>query len=59
MTGPKNSVIGMDIEASLKRFQTSLPERYKVADGKAKFNAVIFEVDDETNKVKEIIRVNK
>ncbi len=31
MTGPKNSVIGMDILASLKRFETTLPERYKIA----------------------------
>lgn len=31
MTGPKHSVIGMDIEASLKRFETTLPERYKIA----------------------------
>ena len=26
MTGPKNSIIGMDIKASLKRFITSVPE---------------------------------
>ena len=31
MTGPINSVIGMNIEASLKRFVTTLPERYRVA----------------------------
>jgi len=31
MTGPKNSVIGMEIEASLKRFVTTLPEKYRVA----------------------------
>lgn len=32
MTGPKFSVIGMDIDASLKRFETTLPERYKIAN---------------------------
>ena len=32
MTGPKKSVIGMDVEASLKRFETTLPEKYKLAD---------------------------
>ena len=31
MTGPKNSVIGMNIEASQKRFVTTLPEKYRVA----------------------------
>lgn len=58
MTGPKNSVIGMDIKASIKRFETSLPEKYKLAEGTAKLNSVMFEIDDITNKVKEIKRIN-
>ena len=32
MTGPKKSVIGMDVAASIKRFETTLPERYKMAN---------------------------
>ena len=44
MTGPKNSVIGMDIQASIKRFECIL-------------NAVIFDVDDSTNKVTKIERI--
>ena len=59
MTGPKKSVIGMDIEASIKRFETSLPEKYKIAEGKAIFNSCLFEIDDKTNKVKKIERINK
>lgn len=58
MTGPKKSVIGMDVEASIKRFETTLPERYKIATGECIFNGVIFEIDDVTNKVKDIKRVN-
>jgi len=57
MTGPKNSVIGMDISASLKRFETTLPERYKIASGECIFNGVIFEIDDAKNKVKSIKRI--
>ena len=57
MTGPIKSVIGMDIDASLKRFITSLPEKYKLADGKCSFNGIVFEVDDETNKTKSIRRI--
>ena len=57
MTGPKNSVIGMSIEASIKRFETTLPERYKIAEGECIFNGVIFDIDDNTNKVKEIKRL--
>ncbi len=59
MTGPKKSVIGMDVDVSLKRFETCLPEKYKPAEGPAKFNSCMFEIDDNTNKVKEIIRINK
>lgn len=58
MTGPKKSVIGMDVSASVKRFETTLPERYKIAIGECIFNGVIFDIDDNTNKVKEIKRIN-
>ena len=57
MTGPKYSVIGMDIEASIKRFETTLPERYKIATGECIFNGVIFEINDDTNKVSKIKRI--
>lgn len=59
MTGPITSVIGMDVKVSLKRFVTSLPEKYKIAEGEAKLNSVIFTVDDNTNKVTKIERVNR
>lgn len=57
MTGPKESVIGMDISASIKRFVTSLPERYKLAEGKAVLNGCVFELDDETLKAKNVYRI--
>ena len=57
MTGPVKSVIGMDTIASLKRFETSLPERYKLADGKCGFSGCIFEVDDEICRITNIKRV--
>lgn len=58
MTGPKKSVIGMDVDVSIKRFETSLPEKYKVAEGKGKLNSCMFEIDDNTNKVIKITRIN-
>ena len=57
MTGPKKSILGMDRDAALKRFLTSLPEKYKVATGEAMFNGCIFKVDNKTNKVIEITRI--
>ena len=58
MTGPKDSVIGMEIAASIKRFETSLPEKYKAAEGKGMFNSIMFELDDNM-KVTNISRINK
>lgn len=57
MTGPKNSVIGMDIEVSVKRFVTSLPERYKLAEGECMFNGLILEINDENCRVTSIKRI--
>lgn len=57
MTGPKKSVIGMDPDASIKRFVTSLPERYKLAEGECIFNGCIFEINDENCRVSKIERV--
>lgn len=58
MTGPERSVIGMDIKASLKRFETTLPERYKIAEGNCILNGVIFDVDNSTNQVKSVKRLS-
>ena len=57
MTGPENSVIGMDIDASIKRFETTLPERYKIADGPCMFNGCIFDISEENYKVTNIKRI--
>ena len=57
MTGPKNSVIGMDPAASIKRFVTSLPERYKLAEGDCILNGCIFEINDDNCRVEKIKRI--
>ena len=58
MTGPKKSVIGMEVNASIKRFVTSLPERYKLADGEAIFNGCIFEINDENCNTIKVYRIS-
>ncbi|MFR7634753.1 MAG: TIGR00282 family metallophosphoesterase [Lachnospirales bacterium] len=58
MTGPKESVIGMEKEASIKRFLTSLPEKYKVAEGESIFNACIFEINEDNCRTVKIERIN-
>lgn len=58
MTGPSYSVIGMDVEVSIKRFLTSLPERYKVAEGECEFQSCLFEINDENYQIVKIDRYN-
>jgi len=56
--GALESVIGMDFATSLKRLQTSLPERYEVADLKvAQVNAVELLIDSKTGSALDIKRI--
>ena len=59
MTGPKKSVIGMDVGVSIKRFETTLPEKYKLAEGNCILNGCIFEINDETCRVNKITRISR
>lgn len=58
MTGPIDSIIGMDKKASIKRFVTTLPEKYKLAEGECKFNSCLFNVNDENGQIVSINRIN-
>lgn len=58
MTGPKKSVIGMDVDASIKRFVTTLPERYKVSDDKEIIlNGCIITINSESCRAEKIDRI--
>jgi metallophosphoesterase (TIGR00282 family) len=57
MTGPMDSVIGVDKDIILKRFTKLLPEKFEVANGPVQFNAVIFDIDDKTKKAVGIERI--
>lgn len=58
MTGPKKSVIGMEVEASIKRFVTTLPEKYRVSNDKEIIcNGCILNLNDETCRAEKITRI--
>lgn len=50
MTGAYESVIGIKAEQSVSRFLGNPPSRYDAADGPAKLEGAIFEIDAETGK---------
>jgi len=58
MTGPHDSIIGVDIEAALGKFLTALPARFETATGNPRLHAVIVEADEQTGRAIEIERLS-
>jgi len=56
MTGPYNSVIGIDKTIAIERFLTALPIRMEAARSGAELHAVIVEVDENNGKALSIRR---
>lgn len=57
MTGPRDSVLGVETEAILYKFTTGRPVRFEVADGPCIYNGVILTIDDSTNATTGIERI--
>ena len=57
MTGPHDSVIGVDRAAILQRFLTALPQRFETATENPRLNAVIVEADEATGRAVSIERL--
>ncbi|BCS81553.1 TIGR00282 family metallophosphoesterase [Anaerocellum diazotrophicum] len=58
MTGPYDSVLGVDKDIVIQKFTTLLPVRFEVAKGKAQFNGIVFEVDSSSGKAVSIERIS-
>jgi len=48
MTGPADSVIGIEKEQIIQRFLTNMPMRFETAKGEGIFSAVVIETDEKT-----------
>ncbi len=57
MTGPSDSVIGIEKEQIIQKFLTNMPARFETAKGEGIFSAVVVEVNDETGKSAAIQRL--
>ena len=58
MTGPHDSVIGVEIAAALARFLTALPQKFETATGNPRLNAVIVDADEQTGRATSIERLS-
>jgi metallophosphoesterase (TIGR00282 family) len=58
MTGPHDSIIGVEIEAALGRFLNAMPTRFETATGNPRLNAVIVEASEDTGLAADIERLS-
>ena len=59
MTGPVDSVIGIEKELVIKRFLTQMPTRFEVADKGVEFQGVFVEADSESGRAVRIERIKE
>ena len=59
MTGPRDSVMGIQAELSIAKFRGDLPERYRWAGGPTKLEGALFTLDSETGKCLKVERVDE
>ena len=58
MTGPHDSVIGVEIQAALGKFITGLPARFDTATENPRLNAVVIDADPDTGRATDIERLS-
>lgn len=59
MTGPVESILGMEKDAIIEKFISQRPVRFEVATGAAQLQGVLLEIDTESLKVKKIQRISE
>jgi len=57
MTGPHDSIIGVEVEPALNRFLTALPQKFETATGNPRLNAVLVEVDEASGRATDVERI--
>lgn len=57
MTGPVDSILGMEKEQVIQRFLTQRPVRFEVARGAAQLQGVVLNFDEDTNRIMGIERI--
>ena len=58
MTGPHDSVIGVEVDAALGRFLNAMPARFETATANPRLNAVIIEANEDTGLATDIERIS-
>jgi metallophosphoesterase (TIGR00282 family) len=59
MVGPRDSVIGVNKDAALRRFLTGMPHRFETAGGIVTFNSVLVTISRPTGRAISIQRIDR
>jgi hypothetical protein len=59
ITGPFDSVIGVDKELAIQRFRTGMPNRFEPATGRVRVQGAVVRIDPETGHAVGIERVQR
>ena len=57
MTGPAESILGMNKNIIINRFLNGFPQKFEIANGKGQFCGCIFDINPETGKCVGIERI--
>jgi metallophosphoesterase (TIGR00282 family) len=57
MTGPKNSVLGVDPKITIEKFRSHMPVRFDLLKGECKLECAVFSVDEQSGKCKSCERI--
>ncbi len=58
MTGPKNSILGTNVECILNKFITQTPQYFTVAEGEVIARGIIVDIDPNSSKINHIKRIS-
>jgi 2',3'-cyclic-nucleotide 2'-phosphodiesterase len=58
-TGPHDSVLGRETEPVVRRFLTSIPQRFEVAKGHVRLQGALIEIDESSGKAINIQRISE
>jgi len=59
LTGPFDSVIGVDKELAIQRFLTGMPNRFEPARGRAQVQGAVIRIDSESGRARAIERIQR
>lgn len=59
MTGPHDSVLGVEKDIIIQKFLDQMPQRHEVARGDVRISAVVIDADESTGRANSILRISE